>query len=194
VIDGFSMRIVLVGALSAAALCLEAQPAVVSRVKHTVACRTCRVEFTRLATLGSRGDSALPSQFSIPERDSQGRFYMFSDQSQVLIYDSTGHLVRFFGRQGGGPGEFSGLPRSFGGVSRGTISRVMIGRGDTLMVIHHPSISVFAPFPRLTHVRTVRMPAGSQPLRSFTMADGTVLVGGAVLNPECRRPRSAHCR
>jgi hypothetical protein len=57
---------------------------------------------------------------------------------QLALYDSTGRLVRLFGRRGGGPGELTPSPGA------------TLGPGDTLFA----GGSVFTPPPELRFVRT----------------------------------------
>jgi hypothetical protein len=95
----WSATLVLILNAAHAAIALAGRPAP-RRVKHQVDCATCRVEFTPIATIGKASDPALISQFSSTDRDSRGRFYAFSDYSQVIVYDERGAFMRTIGREG----------------------------------------------------------------------------------------------
>ena len=154
---------------------LAAQPRP-RRIDYKVACPTCRVELTPVATLGNRSDPAGIGDNPVLARDRQGRFFALSDNFQVLVYDARGKFLQAVGRRGDGPGEFN---------ARGPLARindVAIGRGDSLFVFHPPLISVFSP--RLAFVRTITM---QQPLGNLgsihPLADGSWIIGAGIRRP-----------
>lgn len=95
---------------------------------------------------------------------------MAQTRLHVLVYDSLGRFLRAIGGKGNGPGEFG----------RG-ISRLRIGIGDTLYVLHHPMISVFDSEYR--HVRTVTFPIGTV-IDIWPLASGKLLVTGVLRTPD----------
>jgi hypothetical protein len=154
-----------------------------TRIRYSVGCPTCRVEFTPIVTIGKPADPATPSSTSGFDRDSRGRFFVMSDNVQLLVYGADGAFLEAIGRRGPGPGEFD-VPGPMA-----AISEVVVGPGDTVFVFHIRSITVFSP--ELEHVRTIRMPARSM-LRSINrVSDGSWVIGAAISRPE-NAGRSVH--
>jgi hypothetical protein len=97
-------------------------------------------------------------------------FAIAAGREHVLVYTSDGRFLRALGRRGDGPGEFGGL---------GAIS-VHIGPGDTVGVVDsRRGMSLFSP--DLRFVRRVGLPA--TPWSIELLAEGTILMGGAVNTP-----------
>lgn len=74
-------------------------------------CATCRVELTRVATLGAGEDGFVRSEPIWMARDSKGRIYVTWQNighgaELAAVYDSTGRFIQEIGRKGQGPGEF----------------------------------------------------------------------------------------
>ena len=123
-----------------------AQTGATIQVRHAVTCASCRIEFTEVARFGSVRDSLSPT--GTPVRDSRGRYFAKADgQLAVLMFDSSGALRRTFGRPGEGPGEFNRW-----------ISRIIVGRGDSIFVFHGGNrVEVFSP--NLSFARRMTLPA-----------------------------------
>jgi hypothetical protein len=127
-------------------------------IRGTPACAGCRIETTRVVTLGRGDDPELPGAVS-PVRDSRGFYYAASAvQSSVIKYDSLGRFVQTLGRAGSGPGEFR------------VVAKLAITPGDSLVVLEMGRMSLFSPTGQLA--RTVQTPARS--------------VGSVVPTPEGR--------
>ncbi len=144
---------------------LLAQDPVVKRTKYSVECPTCRVDLTKIATLGKRSDPSTISIYSGLARDSKGRFFAFSDERQLLVFDSVGNFLKAIGRKGDGPGEFAGkskFPPLFA-----------VGRGDSIFVVDPPRISVFSS--ALIFARTIDVSVSPQ-LSFFPLRDGHILL------------------
>ena len=145
------------------------------RVKHKVSCASCAIELTPVATIGGRSDSVSIARTSYLDRDSQGRFFAFSDDSRVLVYNASGQLLKTLGRRGDGPGEFNAqVP--FG------ITDVVVGRGDSLFVFHPPKVTVFSP--ALAYVRTLASVQAAGIKSINPVGDGAWLVAGSNRAPE----------
>ena len=78
-------------------------------ISSAPACGGCSIELTRVATLGQPDDSLLLGPQSLDvATDGGGRFVaVASTHDRLLVFDSTGALVRSVGRHGQGPGEFT---------------------------------------------------------------------------------------
>ncbi len=144
-----------------------------SRVPYVPSCRTCAIELTKLATIGSPDDSVLMR--GLIARDGQGRFHAVAhDGFSMLVYDRQGRLVKSVGRQGQGPGEFGG---------RLGILNFTIGNGDTLFVATQGRMSVFDA--NHTFVRSWNLNT-SGILELHQLTDGNFLVGGIFSGPRYR--------
>jgi hypothetical protein len=158
---------------------LRAQVTPIS-IRHSVACRECRVEFTKLATLGKPTDSVLISGSFTLDRDSRGRFYTSSDYSQVIVYDAHGNFLRTIGRPGDGPGELGRVSELIAraGFVRSPIVSVTVDKADTIFVYHPPKITVFSP--NYKYVRTITLTPGVGNILHgpWRLADGSFVLGG----------------
>jgi len=97
-------------------------------------CAYCALRLRPLAHFGSLGDSVLLRNIPAVERDSRGFFYatvLLDEDHELLVFDREGRLVRTVGRVGVAPGEF----RAPWGI--------LISEGDSLVIAHGPSITVF---------------------------------------------------
>jgi hypothetical protein len=109
----------------------SSQPVIVSGIP---VCAGCQIRVSKVATLGSSADPVMLGLLSVPTRDSQGRYFAAtSTGNTVAVYDAGGRLVQTVGRPGSGPGEF------------GLINRILVGAGDSLIVIEPARFSVFSP-------------------------------------------------
>jgi len=136
-------------------------------------CPRCRIDLTRVVTLGTRDDAgSIPSKpFSIA-RDSQHRYYVVAVErpGPTFVYDSGGHFLRRLGGEGEGPGEFV-RPRL-----------VLIAPGDTILVFDEAlgRETVFSPSHQV--IRTAPVP---QALWSgVVLQDGTIALNADVRDRE----------
>lgn len=136
------------------------------------ACRTCTLELSRIATLGSLDDPISPSGQSFVQRDSRGRFLVSGvvPSTQILIYDARGRFVGSVGRRGDGPGEFR------------DIWRILLLPGDSLAVQDNGSSSIKVLDPDGRQVRSVRLPI--RPIDLIPVAADGWIVAGMSYTPE----------
>lgn len=75
-------------------------------------CSNCVIEFSLKASIGRMGDPAAMSFGTGLAADSRGNYFALNTYfpGVIVMYDSTGSHVKMFGKEGGGPGEFSGIP------------------------------------------------------------------------------------
>lgn len=129
----------------------EAHAQDVVEIGDAPACPECRVVAKHVATLGgSATDSVLLRANSKLAVDSRGRFYVGQTFTAGIIamFSASGELVRTFGREGEGPGEF--------GVR---MSHVTVGRGDTIHVFERNRHTRLEPgLGGLVDVRTLSVP------------------------------------
>jgi hypothetical protein len=139
------LNAVLLGmAISASAVTVAAAQTVA--VPNGATCPRCTVVAETLFTLGTTDQDMLAS--SQLARDSRGRFFgTAAGGRSVVVWDSAGKYLRTFGGPGQGPGEMSQ-----------PISRVLIGRGDSILVAERGLlVSVFSP--TLAFARRIRLHA-----------------------------------
>lgn len=88
------------------------------------ACSACRLVLEPDIVLGETEDVQLGHSYLVV-RDSRGFYYAtdYPEQSVIRVYDAQGRLVRRFGRDGEGPGEFR------------RIVAMAMGPGDSLHVV-----------------------------------------------------------
>lgn len=160
------LALVIVSAVASSALVAQAAPV---RVKHEVKCAECRIALTPVKSFGTRNDPVEMGPFVNPAMDSRGRLFAANRElSQVVVFDSSGRFLTAVGRRGRGPGEFGGSG----------ISQILIGRGDSIFVLHDlRRLSVFSP--ALQFVRTVQL-LGGLFVRTYALANGTFAVGAAL--------------
>ncbi len=124
------------------------EPPSVFLIADTVACEDCRIDLTRVVSLGGSEESDTLSldASSRVAVDSNGRFALSSpfEPGRVLIYDKDGTLVGGFGSRGEGPGEMQ------------AIQWMTYSPGDTLHVFDRSRWVVFSPGEE--HVRTTNVP------------------------------------
>ena len=139
-----------------------AQPPTRIEIAPQPTCRDCRIELTKVATLGNPRDSALLTTRSTPVRDSRGRYYAWSaNRAQVAVYDSSGAFIGTIGRPGEGPGEFA-----FPG------GRILVGAGDSLRFFQGRAFQVWSPQYRYVRVHPAPGPTLNSPL---LLADGRMV-------------------
>jgi hypothetical protein len=96
-------------ATAASPLAIEGQSPETIQVSAEPTCRTCTIELTRVATLGSPTDSVLLQELTGVVATNSRREYFVPAGFQIAVYDSQGRLTRAVGRRGRGPGEFFGI-------------------------------------------------------------------------------------
>jgi hypothetical protein len=78
-----------------------------SRAPKAEPCEACRIELTRVVTLGADSSGFILREPIAMARDWRGRYYLtFSGMLMVPVYDSTGKPLFRIGRKGSGPGEY----------------------------------------------------------------------------------------
>ncbi len=143
------------------AIVVAQQPARIE-ISPRPACGDCRIELTKIATLGNPNDSALLTTRSQPLRDSRGRYYAWSaTRGQVAVYDSSGRFMRTIGRLGDGPNE---LPAP-GGM-------MLIGAGDTIRFFEGRGFRVWTP--QYTYARRHSSP-GTLLGKALLLSDGRMV-------------------
>jgi hypothetical protein len=128
--------------LSALALSANAQSITIDGARGP-SCSGCTIEMTRVATLGKPDDPEWGAFGGavIPGRG--GQFLLRSAQkAHILVYDSTGRLLRTVGRRGQGPGEF------------GDIALIAPGLADSL-IVHHDGWRISVLTPTLEYARSM---------------------------------------
>lgn len=142
---------------------LVAQPA--KRIRSTVECPACRIQFDHLVDLGTdTGPGMIENENSWVVRDARGRFYVVhAYATSIKVYDSNGTFLRLIGRKGGGPGEFEG------------IAGVYVTEGDTIRVLDYTLSrqSVFSP--DHSFVRSTQLAMAPQ-MHSVVLNDGQTIV------------------
>lgn len=143
-------------------------------VTSEAACTTCRIEMQRIATVGEREDPGGVGPSQVLARDSRGRFFHSHRGSpgQLLVFGPDGHFLRAIGRRGDGPGEFR------------AISRVIVGRGDTLFVFDGAARRLTVLSPALELVRTQRMPVSAGSASTLIRPNGEIVVSADVRSPD----------
>ena len=101
--------------------------------------------------------------------NSIGELHLLDLQAQrVQVYDSTGQRLRTIGGPGAGPGEL--------GLSGSTVGTVLIGTGDTVVVVDMGNMRVnhYSPTGAPTRSHPIPLKIGS-PYRFGMLPDGTLL-------------------
>jgi hypothetical protein len=101
------------------ALAVHGQPAPIV-VPSAPTCAACTIQLRKVATVGKPDDPELLVPYTELGRGPGGSFIatIIRPSPRVLLFDSAGRFVRQLGRQGQGPGEFSGWA-NFLGTGRG---------------------------------------------------------------------------
>lgn len=134
-------------------------------------CTDCDISLEHIATLGSESDTIWPTVMSAVVRTGDGGFIVgSSDHPGVqLIYSSSGALVRTFGRQGEGPGEYQPW----------TIP--VIGPADTISIVDMMASRRTVIDSIGTPVRTHRLPTR---FRSAVFIQNRMIVQADIRTPE----------
>lgn len=90
-----------------------------------VRCPSCKIELTRVATIGEGAGPLSPRKEGTLSMSSRGEYALTRshDLTRVVVYGPDGNIAASWGRKGGGPGEFE------------QIERVSWMGDDTLLVI-----------------------------------------------------------
>ena len=167
-------RIFLIVALSLAGCGMRvahAQDSVL--IDRGQACRTCRFEFVKLATLGGETEEqGLISVESKVVRDSKGRFYVAPthDRGRVVRYDERGKPSGLIGRRGRGPGEHL------------SIADLAIAPADTLIVLDPGNARWTVWDPAGTFVRVARLPG--YPWDAVASSNGGLVLQASIRSRE----------
>lgn len=139
-----------------------------STTKYNVGCSTCRIEITKVTTIGSHNDPVRISPSVGPVRDSNGRYFAASfDRKQVAVFDSAGKYLTVFAPQVEAPAD----------SSRISIVGLALGLGDTLWVWQDGRISAFDP--DLRQVWMAPAPIGT--VMGFSaLSNGTFVVAAII--------------
>lgn len=156
--------ILLAISLSCPSVTLQGQPVVEISTDRT--CHTCAIFVEHVATLGKIEDQISPSWFSHVAVDQSGNFYVGPTYSpgEVAVYGPSGVLVRTLGREGEGPGEFTGI-------------RVLrITGGDTLHVFSNGRHTVLSIAGEVIDTSPFRVASR----QVFILGDGRILANASV--------------
>lgn len=118
------------------------------------ACGTCAIVLKPVARFGRLEDPVLLRDIPVVERDGSGGYYatvVGHDDHEVIHYGPTGEVVGTIGSYGSGPGEFR------------TVWDIRLGSGDSLLVVHDNSISLFAPGGKAVHTVAFTPPISAFP-------------------------------
>lgn len=139
-------------------------------------CPECTVHLTREVTLGDREGPGAVGYSPNVARDGAGRYYLSHVYSrhELLVFDPDGTFLDVVGGPGEGPGEYA------------TVSLVALTDGDTVRVFDNGlrRQTVLAPFPDLSVVRTIPMPAPVGGNRTVVSGAGDLVTSGGVPDPE----------
>jgi hypothetical protein len=125
---------------STAVVVTNESPLTTFYVDTTPACPLCEIRLTTIGQFGSRHDTILLRGLPVVVIDSRGRFYAAvpgASDHELIAFDSTGSVLGAIGGYGEGPGEFR------------VIWDLLVGRGDSLYVLHDNRVSVFGPLGEL---------------------------------------------
>jgi hypothetical protein len=140
------------------------------------ACPECSVHLELEVTLGDRdGPGGVGYSVGVA-RDEAGRYYLSHVYSrhELLVFDADGSLLEVVGRAGEGPGEYA------------VVSLVSVTDGDTVRIFDNGlrRLTVLAPFPDLSVVRTTPMEAPVGGNRTVVAEGGELVTSGRVPTPE----------
>lgn len=134
-------------------------------------CSDCRLELTPVVTLGDpSGPGMLETDFSNVRTDSRGRFHLFSSLPYFWVFGPDGEVIARPGRQGQGPGEFTG------------VTGIVPGPADSLFVFDGMQRRAAVLSPSLEYVRTIRLPG-------VVSGNGRFVDGALLLNEALRTGR-----
>jgi hypothetical protein len=123
-------------ALALSVGCSSSDAQGVAEIPSTPTCPGCRIELTKVATIGGPNDSLLfepRKSISTLQVDRYGRLLVAFHRGVIAVYDSTGRWLRTVGRVGSGPGEIDDPM---------TIS---LSPGDTLYAFTFSRVNVYTP-------------------------------------------------
>lgn len=139
-------------------------------IESRPSCGRCGITVQRVMRLGDReGDGAFASRPYVAARDSRGRFYIVTpetNQEPPFVFDRTGRFLQRLGRVGDGPGEY-----------REPIS-IMVRR-DSVYVLDRQQGRMTVLSPGWGYVRSFQAPTGGW---SAAALDS----GGFVINARIR--------
>jgi hypothetical protein len=155
-------------------LYVSSTPASAQRVIHVppdVSCARCRIDIEPVFSIGHsprQPPVGFPHGFV---RNSRGEYYLVNQQvgNNIAHYDRAGRFLRFLGRPGTGPGEFT------------TIRDIAL-RADTLFVYDQIQGRLTVYSPDRTVVRTQPVPGANT--RILPLSDGRLVASGTYSTPE----------
>ncbi len=163
--------------LGAATLCLglggpnvelaRAQTAKKSGTDLGTPCSRCRIDVSKLVTLGESDLVLLPSSVEI---DSRGRYWVAVPEDLTRVFDEKGRFVAAVGRKGHGPNEFVG---PYGVVS---------APGDSMLLFDVTGDRASLVDAQLKVGRQVRIPSMLFPVLALEWPQ-RVVASGMVLTP-----------
>ena len=130
----------------------------------------CDITLVKTATLSGAGrTNELPQSVVAVSRDRQGRFFVTNrEQSGVLVFDTTGRLIRTLGSRGTGAGQFQAA------------GRVVVAPDESIWVFDHRLMRLTQFSAKLEFVRSRE----DQRAPALILADGTVIVAEQIQDPE----------
>lgn len=146
------------------------------QIESHEACPECSIHLELEVTLGDRDGPGGVGYSVAVARDEVGRYYLSHVYSrhELLVFDADGSLLEVVGRAGEGPGEYA------------VVSLVSVTEGDTVRVFDNGlrRLTVLAPFPDLSVVRTspIEAPVGGN--RTLVAEGGDLVTSGRVPTPE----------
>lgn len=153
--------------VSAASRVLVPAPAAASTAQ------ACSVVLQPQVTLGEAADPVDLAPLESIAVDGRGRYLAIAlDEASVLVFDRAGRHAATVGRRGGGPGEF------------GLIRSVLVGPGDTVLVVDRIPRRITVLGPDLTLVRTLPIELNVD----HALLDGT---GGYLAHAQVPTPEGA---
>jgi hypothetical protein len=123
-------------------------------------CPRCTIELRKVVTLVGTPEVALSYYSRVAVQSNAYVVGPTFSEGQLLVFDKAGNAVTTFGRQGQGPGEFSG-----------SSLQVLVGPGDSVHVLAGGKWVVLSP--EYTYVRSTVLPG--DPVYADVTSDGYLL-------------------
>lgn len=157
----------------------------VAFIGSTVTAQKPVIQMTKVHTLVDRDGKGFTRAPTLIVRMSDGRYVLQEVNELPMVVDSTGRLLKRFGR-GGGPGEFEY-----------TGTGMAVGSGDTLFIGNQMSLNVFAPdlkfvraVPFTSIVASPAMPVASGFVVTTSKTEGAHMTSVHFVDPDGKLIRS----